>query len=121
MGKNKTHRETHLVQMSIERAWENTSDESGERQEEEESKAEPGHAGNAGVGIKDHLGVLALGSLSVEHTAFERSRQKAGVLNLIIRRPPVPVKSAGQVLLPQKYCFSETYSVCKLLCQCRSW
>lgn len=48
MGKNKAHRETRLVQTSAEEFWENTNDESGESQEEEKSKTEPGHDGNAG-------------------------------------------------------------------------
>ena len=67
MGKTRAHRETHLVQMSTEGIWENTSDESGSGERARKgkrAKRSQGQTGSVGVGIKDHLGVSAIGSLS---------------------------------------------------------
>lgn len=67
MGKTRAHRETHLVQMFTERIWENTSDESGSGERAgrgKTAKRSQGQTEGVGVGIRDHLGLSAIGSLS---------------------------------------------------------
>lgn len=61
--------------MPTERIWENKSDESGSGEKargQKRAKQSQGQTGSVGVGVKDHLGVLAIGSLSFWAQSFQK-------------------------------------------------